>query len=75
MQETNKPLDEVTPKEIAVLLSLPLTLKYNNKMYDMLFGRYGFYLKGSDRNYKIYRNLLPLVMEGKYQDLMKSLKL
>lgn len=75
MQETNKPLDEITPKEISVLLSLPLTLKYNNNMYEMLFGRYGFYLKGSDRNYKIYRNLLPLVMEGKYQDLMRSLKL
>ena len=75
MQETNKPLDEITPKEISVLLSLPLTLKYNNKMYEMLFGRYGFYLKGSDKNYKIYRNLLPLVMEGKYQDLMRSLKL
>ena len=44
-------------------------------MYEMLFGRYGFYLKGSDRNYKIYRNLLPLVMEGKYEALMKSLKL
>lgn len=74
MQETNKTLKDMTSEEIVMLLSLPLTLKYNNKMYELLFGRYGFYLKGDNRNYKIYKNLLPYVFEGKYEVLMKSLK-
>jgi DNA topoisomerase-1 len=76
MQETNKTsIKEMTPKEISLLISLPLTLKYNNKMYDIMFGRYGFYIKGDQKNYKIYKNLLPHLFEGKYEMLMKSLKI
>jgi DNA topoisomerase-1 len=75
MQETNKTsIKEMTPKEISMLISLPLTLKYNNKMYNIMFGRYGFYIKGDNKNYKIYKNLLPHLFEGKYEVLMKSLK-
>lgn len=76
LQETNKTsIKDITPKEISVLISLPITLKYKNKMYEILFGRYGFYIKGENRNYKIYKNLLPHLFEGNYEMLMQSIKI
>jgi DNA topoisomerase-1 len=72
LKDTKKKLNELTEKDIVVLLKMPMSISYKNNTYDLMYGMHGFYFKGHVK--KIFpQHVSSFIIEEKYQDLVKTL--
>ena len=70
-----KTIEDIDKKDIKLLLSLPKVIgQYKNKNVELLYARYGFYLKNDNKNASIFKQYLNLVLNGSYEDIIKLIK-
>ena len=62
-------------KDIEILLNLPLKITRNkSENYELLYGRYGFYLKnmGDNKSYRIYKQNIKYILDNDMERLFKN---
>ena len=75
LKATTKTIEDIDKKDIKLLLSLPKVIgQYKNKNVELLYARYGFYLKNDNKNASIFKQYLNLVLNGSYEDIIKLIK-
>ena len=72
LKATSKSIEDINKKDIKLLLSLPKVIgQYKNKNVELLYARYGFYLKNDNKNASIFKQYINLVVNGSYEDIIK----
>ena len=72
LKNTNKTIEEVNINDVKLLMSLPLKIgKKNNKDVELLYGRYGFYLKNDNKTASVFKQYNQLVINYQFTEIMK----
>jgi len=78
-KDTNKEVTSITKEDVMLLTSVPITLKTKDIVYEIAYGKYGFYIKRfSNSNNKtlktvrIYKKYVPMLLSKSYKDLIKE---
>ena len=72
LKTTNKEIENIDKKDIKLLLSLPKIIgKYNNKDVELLYARYGFYLKCNGMNSSIFKQYQKHILNNNYDEIIK----
>jgi DNA topoisomerase-1 len=75
LDDSGKTMNELNTNEIITLLSTPFLVQHEGKLYDVCYGRYGFYIIFEKKNYRVYKKLIALVISQKYVELFTILKI
>ena len=72
LKNTNKTIEEVNINDVKLLISLPLKIgKKDNKDVELLYGRYGFYLKNDNKTASVFKQYNQLVINYQFSEIMK----
>ena len=72
LKNTNKTIEEVNINDVKLLMSLPLKIgKKDNKDVELLYGRYGFYLKNDNKTASVFKQYNQLVINYQFSEIMK----
>lgn len=75
LKNTNKTIEEVNINDVKLLMSLPLKIgKKDNKDVELLYGRYGFYLKNNNKTASIFKQYNQFVINYQFTEIMKLIK-
>ena len=75
LKATNKEIEDVTKKDVKLLVNLPLEIgKYKNNSVILKYARYGFYLSNGNQNGSVFKQYIPLVTDYKFDEIMKLIK-
>jgi len=75
LKTVNKKIEDVDKKDIKLLLSLPKVIgQYKNKDVQLLYARYGFYLKNDNNNASIFKQYQHNIINSNYDEIMKLIK-
>ena len=75
LKNTNKTIEEVNINDIKLLMSLPLKIgKKDNKDVELLYGRYGFYLKNNNKTASVFKQYNQFVINYEFTEIMKLIK-
>lgn len=72
LKNTNKTIEEVNINDVKLLMSLPLKIgKKDNKDVELLYGRYGFYLKNNNKTASVFKQYNQFVINYQFTEIMK----
>ena len=72
LKNTNKTIEDVNINDVKLLISLPLKIgKKDNKDVELLYGRYGFYLKNDNKTASVFKQYNQLVINYQFSEIMK----
>lgn len=75
LKNTNKTIEEVNINDIKLLMSLPLKIgKKDNKDVELLYGRYGFYLKNNNKTASVFKQYNQFVINYQFSEIIKLIK-
>lgn len=71
LKDSRKSIDDITTKDIEVLLSMPVSMTYKQRNFELCYGMHGFYFKG--QRLRLRDIHMKMIVNRKYDDLVKSL--
>lgn len=69
--QTHTTVETISSEEVALLVSMPVSITYKRRDFELCYGMHGFYLKG--HRARLDTNHVKMIREGQYEQLMDSL--
>lgn len=77
LDDTNIAFEEITYNNSKLLTKLPMNITHDDQNYELLYGRYGFYIKPttledkSPKSFRVYKNNVQHILNKDYDELIK----